>query len=338
MLPVAKRCILLRAYPHGVPRASDFELVERPLLAPADGQVLVQTQFLSLDPASRLRMSASGRDVPPLALGSVVAGRGVGVVRVSRHPHWREGDLVAGDLGWQEYALFDPAVLHRVDASLGPVSTALGILGPSGIAAWCLVRIAAPLRPDQTVVVAAAAGAVGSTVVQLARHAGARVVALVAGASQARFVRETVGVGQVIDCSAADFGGALDAALPSGADVFLDSVGGAVHEAVVERIAVHGRIVAFGYISAYNTAGGPPREYGRMFRLIHRRAVLGGFLVGDHAARFAEAIAELAALLRAGTLRNHEQVIDGLEHTPAAFAGLFTGDPFGKQLVRVCAV
>ncbi|MCU0757835.1 MAG: NADP-dependent oxidoreductase [Steroidobacteraceae bacterium] len=335
MLPATQRCILLRAYPRGVPAESDFEHVERPVGEPRNGQVLVETRLLSLDPAPRLRMNAASRDVPPLALGAVVPGRGVGVVLRSCHPDWREGDVVAGELGWQEYPLLDPAGLRRVDPALGPASAALGLLGPSGIAAWCLLRIAAPVRRGETVVVAAAAGAVGSTLVQLARHDGARVVALVASAAQARFVRDELAADAVLDCNADGFPVTLDAALPAGADLFLDSVGGAVHEAVVERIAVHGRVVAFGYISAYNGDGGAPREYGRIFRLIHRRATLSGFLVGDHAARFPEALRDLAALLRAGSLRNHEQFIDGLARAPAAFAGLFTGDPVGKQLLRV---
>jgi len=337
VLPESQRCVLLRSYPQGPPRASDFELVKRPLAALTEGQVLVRTLFLSLDPAPRLRMSATSRDVPPLPLGSIVVGRGVGKVIASRHPDWHEGQVVAGELGWQEYAAADPAAMRPIDAALGPIQTALGILGPSGIAAWCLVRVAAPPAPGQTVVVAAAVGAVGSIAVQLARHAGARVVALVASAAQARFAQQNLGAETVVDCSATDFSAALDTALPAGADVFLDSVGGTVHEAVVERLAVHGRIIGFGYISAYNAPDGSPREYGRMFRLIHRRATLSGFLVADHVARFPEALRELSELLGSGVLHNHEQIIDGLERAPDAFAGLFTGDPVGKQLLRVHA-
>lgn len=334
MIPSAQRCILLRAYPQGVPRARDFELVERPITPPGEGQVLVEVRYLSLDPAPRLRMNPLSRDVPPLPLGSVVVGRGVGIVRASQHADWHVGDTVSGELGWQEYATVDGAGLRRVDPSQAPLQASLGLLGPSGIAAWCLVHVAAAVQPGETVVVAAAAGAVGSTATQLARLCGARVVALVASAAQARFAHETLGADTAIDCTAASFPTALEAALPTGANVFLDSVGGTVHEAVLERIAVHGRIVAFGYISAYNSKGEGPQEYGRIYRLIHRRATLSGFLVGDHAARFPEVQRELATLLRSGSLRNHETLIDGLEHTPTAFAGLFSGDPIGKQLVR----
>lgn len=337
MIPPMQRCILLRAYPQGLPRDVDFELVDRALTPPADGQVLVETRFLSLDPAPRLRMSPASRYVPSLPLGATVAGRGVGIVRASRHAEWREGEVVAGDLGWQDYAVLDPSGLRRVDPAQGPMQVALGLLGPSGIAAWCLVEAAAAIRAGETVVVAAAAGAVGSTAVQLARLRGARVVALVASAAQARFAHEQLAATAAIDCTAPGFDEALTAALPTGADVFLDSVGGAVHEAVVERLAVHARIVAFGYISAYNAVSGAKAEYGRIFHLIHRRATLAGFLVADHAARFPEAQRELAARLRDGSLRNHETIIDGLERAPGAFAALFTGDPIGKMLVRVSA-
>ncbi len=331
----ASRCVLLRAYPQGLPRAEDFELVVQPASALREGQVRVETQYLSLDPVTRLRMNPASREPPPVALGSVVLGRGVGVVRESRHADWREGDVVAGELGWQEQGAVDPAGLRRVDPAAGPVQTALGILGPPGITAWCLVGVAAPVSAGQTVVVAAAAGSVGSTALQLARRRGARTVGLVASPAQARFVRESLHADAAVDCNAATFPADLDAALPAGADVFLDSIGGMVHEAVVERIAVHGRIVAFGYISAYNSEQAAPREYGRMFRLIHRRATLSGFLIADHAPRFPDALRELAAGLRDGTLHNHEHCVEGLERAPAAFAALFTGDPIGKQLVRV---
>lgn len=330
-----QRCILLRSYPQGMPRESDFELVDRSVAALGDGQVRVEVHYLSLDPAPRLRMNPASRELPPMPLGGVIGGRGIGAVSESRHSEWRVGDVVAGELGWQECAVLDGAGLRRVDPALGPAQASLGVLGPSGVAAWCLVEAVAAVQAGEAVVIAAAAGAVGSVAAQLARLRGARVVALVASAAQLRFVQDHLGAASALDCSAPSFRETLAAALPAGADVFLDSVGGAVHEAVVEHIAVHGRIVAFGYISAYNAEAGARREYGRIFHLIHRRATLRGFLVSDHSDRFGEAQRELAARLRDGSLSAHEAIVEGLDRTPAAFAALFTGDPIGKQLVRL---
>lgn len=330
------RRILLKSYPRGVPRPEDFEVVEAAApSAPGPGEVLVETHWLSMDPLPRVRMDPAAKFPPPLSLGSVVVGRGVGIVRASSHDGFAPGDWVAGELGWQEQALVAGTVLRKIDPALAPVQTALGVLGPSGITAWCLVRVAAAVRAGDHVVVAAAAGSVGSVAVQLARLAGARVVGIVGGERQARFVRDELGADAVVDYRSESLDADLAQALPSGANVFLDSVGGRLHEAVMQRIADHARIVAFGFISAYNSGAGAQPEYGRIYELIRRRATLQGFLVGDHAARFGEAVAELAGHLRAGRLRNAESVTEGFERTPAAFARLFDADPVGKQLVRV---
>lgn len=329
------RRILLKRYPQGVPVAEDFELVETTAAAPAEGEVLVETHWLSMDPLPRVRMDPAARFPPPLALGSVVVGRGVGRVLDSRHAGIAPGDWVAGELGWQDPAVVPGQALRRVDESLAPVQTALGVLGPSGITAWCLVNLAAPPRPGDDVVIAAAAGSVGSVAVQLAKLAGVRVVGIVGGERQARFVREELGADAVVDHRSDTLQDDLAAALPTGADVFLDSVGGRLHEAVMSRLADHARVVAFGFISAYNAGAGQQPEYGRVYELIRRRATLSGFLVGDHAARFGDALAALAKLLADGRLRNAESVADGLEQAPVAFARLFESDPVGKQLVRV---
>ena len=326
--------ILLHRYPDGVPREADFEIGSAPVPELAAGQVLVETHWLSMDPAPRLRMSATAKFPPPIALGSVVPGRGVGIVRASADPAYAAGDTVAGDVGWQELAVVPATQLRPVDTTLGPIQSALGLLGPSGIAAWFLVNEAARVQEGDWVVVTAAAGAVGSTLVQLARLAGAHVIGLVGGTKQARFVREQLGAASVIDHRSATLSADLAAACPQGVNVFLDSVGGAVHNAVMDNLAVRARIVAFGYISAYNAAGAQA-EYGRIYQLIHRRAQMQGFLVGDYAPRFPEALGTLSRLLADQKLRTFEHYTAGLASAPAAFATLFDGDPVGKQLVRI---
>lgn len=335
-MPKLNRGIALRRYPDGVPRTDDFAFIEAPAREPGDGEVLVETQYLSMDPAPRLRMNDAAKFPPPLPLGEIVIGRGVGVVRGSRCAGVEVGDIVAGDLGWQTYATVPGSAVRKVDAALGPVQSALGILGPSGITAWFLVHDAAIVRSGETVVVTAAAGSVGSTAVQLARISGARVVGIVGGTGQARFVKDDLGADAVVDYRSSDLAGDLAAACPTGANVVLDSVGGSLHNAIMMHIAEHARIVAFGYISAYNSAADQQPEYGRTYQLIRRRALLRGFLIGDYASRFREALAELSALLVAGRIRGFEQCSSGIESVPAAFAALFTGDPVGKQLVQLC--
>jgi NADPH-dependent curcumin reductase CurA len=333
-MTAAPRRIVLRSYPRGVPRPDDFAIESVPAVPLADGQVLVETHWLSMDPLPRVRMDPAAKFPPPLPLGSVVVGRGVGVVLDSRADGYAPGDWVAGELGWQERPVVVAAGLRKVDPAFGPVQTALGVLGPSGITAWCLVHVSAAVRAGETVLVTAAAGSVGSVAVQLAKLAGARVVGVVGGERQAAFVRE-LGADATVDYRSATLDADLRAALPTGANVFLDSVGGTLHDTAMLHVADRARIVAFGFISAYNAGSGAQPEYGRIYELIRRRATLQGFLVADHAARFPEALADLAAHLRDGRLRNAEDVTEGFESTPRAFARLFEGEPVGKQLVKV---
>lgn len=327
--------IVLSSYPQSQPRAEDFTIDVADARDPGEGEVLIETQWLSMDPAPRLRMNAGSGFPPPIRLGDTVPGRGVGIVRATRDPTLREGEIVAGELGWQTLSTVAASQLRRVDPTLAPVQTALGVLGPSGITAWLLVREAARVRAGDTVVVAAAAGSVGSIAVQLAKLAGARVVGIVGSQRQADFVRGQLGAAATVDYHSVDLDAELAATLPAGADVFLDSVGGRLHESVLMHIADHARIVAFGYISAYHLGSAEQPEYGRIYQLIRRRAHLSGFLVGDHAALFAEAVRDLATLLADARLCNVETVSEGLASVPTAFAALFSGDPVGKQLVRI---
>lgn len=331
---MSPRRIVLRAYPRGLPQAGDFDIETCELKAPQNGEVQVQVRYLSMDPVPRLRMDPR-MGPQAFSLGQLVGGRGAGIVTLSRHPAFQPGDPVIGELGWQEYATLAGEQLRKPDAPSSSLSAALGVLGPPGIAAWCLVRIAAPVTRGATVAVTAAAGAVGSVVLQLARLAGARTVALVVGDVQRRFVLEQLGADVALNVNSPDFAGDIARGLGGGLDIVFDSVGGELHNQLMAHVNEHARVVAFGYISRYNEPGAQLGEYGRIYQLIHKRVHLSGFLVRDHAARFGEAVADLAGLHASGALAGHEQILDGLERVPQAFAGLFHGEPLGKQLVRL---
>lgn len=326
--------VVLRTYPVGMPRVEDFALEMQDVLAPSAGHVLVETHFLSMDPAPRMRMTAAPGGPPPLPLGETVIGRGVGVVIESADDRFKPGDVVAGELGWQEYSLTPAAQLRAVNPSLGPMQWSLGILGPSGITGWCLVHRAAAVRSEDTVLVSAAAGSVGSVALQLAKSLGARTIALVGGERQRQFAQIELQADAVVDHQSPGFDTELAAVAGKGIDVFLDSIGGELHNKVMEHIAPLGRIVAFGFISAYN-AQGRAAEYGRMYELIRKRAQLRGFLVADYASEFPGILGELSALLASGALRNFENCDSGIDAVPRSFVRLFTSDPVGKQLVRL---
>lgn len=326
----------LAARPSGLPCAADFRLVEERVREPASGEVRVEVHYLSMDPAPRLRMDAASRMGPALPLDSVMIGRGAGVVAASAAEGYSVGDIVAGELGWQEQSVVPAGQLTRIDTQVAPMRAHLGVLASAGLTASLTLRDCARVKPGETVVVSAAAGSVGLIACQLAKLSDCRVVALAHGASQCEFLRRHLAPDEVIDdMDAATLRARLSEACPRGVDVFLDSVGGDLHDAVMEHVAVAGRAILFGFISAYNSAGESEPRYGRPLKVILRRAQLQGFLLGDHAARFPAVIAELAELLASGRLRAFEAISHGFEAVPSAFAEMFGAAQPGKHLVRL---
>jgi NADPH:quinone reductase len=328
------RQIILVQYADGVPGAEHFALREAELPDLAPGQLRARVIWLSMDPFPRLRMGGDARVAPQLPLGSVMIGRGVARVTESRHESFAAGDYLAGELGWQEQYQGDGAGLRPVDPTLAPVQTSLGILGPSGLAAYFATLREGRPRAGETVVVSAAAGSVGLVACQLALMQGANVVGVVGGAPQEALLRE-LGVTPV-NYRVADLGAAIGAACPAGVDLFIDNVGGTVHDAVMERLNVHARAVLVGTIADYTRPPGEQEQARHdLLRLILRRVRISGFMVGDYAAEWPAALGELAGWLQAGRLRNVETVFAGLEQAPEAFAALFGGASVGKRLVRV---
>jgi NADPH-dependent curcumin reductase CurA len=331
------RRIVLAAHPHGIPTPTDFRLEETPVPVPQDGQVLLRTEWLSLDPYMRNLMEKVGPGyADPVPLGATMVGGTVSRVVESRHPDFKAGELVVAGAGWQDYALSDGTGLMPVGDPARP-SLALGTLGMPGFTAYVgLLDIGAP-RPGETVVVAAATGAVGSVVGQIAKLKGARVVGIAGGPDKCRHAVDQLGFDACVDHRDPRFAALLAAACPDGIDVYFENVGGAVFDAVQPLLNVNARVPVCGFISHYNggVSAGPDRLPAWMATVLSKRIRMQGFIILDHyGTRFDAFRDDMAGWLAAGKIRVKEDVVDGLENAPAAFIGLLQGKNFGKLVVR----
>jgi NADPH-dependent curcumin reductase CurA len=323
--------------PEGRLSPSNFQWTETPVPPLEDGQALVRTVHLSLDPTNRGWTNASATYLPALELGDVMRGIGLGVVEESRTPALRPGQFVQGLTGWQSYLVTDGRGLAAFDPMPGmPVSAYLGLLGHIGATAYFgLLDIGKP-QPGETVVVSAAAGAVGSLVGQIAKLVGCRVVGIAGGPDKCKWIVEGLGFDAAIDYKREPVLPRLRVLCRQGIDVGFENVGGAVLDAVLANLNTRGRIVLCGLIAQYNEAVPPPgpRYLGN---LLMRRGRMEGFIVTDYAARFPEAVAKLAEWHLAGKLEYRVDIVDGLEQAPAALNRLFDGTNRGKLIVRVSA-
>jgi len=332
------RRIVLAARPEGEPKASDFRLVEADVPMPAEGQLLLRTLWLSLDPYMRGRMSAAKSYAEPVAIGEVMVGGTVCEVVESRNTKFRTGEIVLAYTGWQDYALSDGAGLRKLDPAEAPVSTALGVLGMPGMTAYTgLLNIGQP-KPDETVVVAAAAGPVGSLVAQIAKIKGCRVVGIAGGAEKCRYLVEELGLDAGLDHRAGGLGDRLAKACPKGIDVYFENVGGAVWDAVFPLLNMFARVPVCGVVAHYNDQAlppGPDRMSLLMRNVLFKRLTLRGFIVSDFAAQAADFRREVGGWLKEGRIKYREDVVHGLEKAPEAFIGLLIGRNFGKRLVKL---
>jgi len=319
--------------PDGAFRPDDVALTEEPVPAPADGQALVRVSHLSMDPTIRGWME---RDtyLPKIPEGGVVRGLGVGTVVASRSDRYAEGDLVSGTTGWQEWALADD---DRRSMQVLPTGTdpldAVGLLGPTGLAAYFgLLEVGRPVG-GETVLVSGAAGATGSVAGQIARHRRCRVIGTAGSDDKCRTVVDEYGFDACINYRTERISSRLRELCPDGIDVFFDNVGGDVLEAALSNLAPHARIVVCGAISQYD--GAPPRGPRNYTQLIMRRARMEGFLVFDHAERYPRAIADLSRWAQEGVITHHVDLVDGFDKVPATFLRLFSGEKRGKNAVRL---
>jgi NADPH-dependent curcumin reductase CurA len=337
-LASGNRQVVLASRPDGMPEAGNFRVVETPVPIAGVGEVLLRTIFLSLDPYMRGRMSAAKSYAAPVEIGGLMVGATVCEVMVSHHPDYAPGDIVLAYTGWQQFAVSDGQGLRKLDPGVAPVSTALGVLGMPGLTAYTgLLNIGRP-QPGETVVVAAASGAVGSAVGQFARLKGARAVGIAGGPEKCAHVEDELGFDACVDHRAPGFAADLARACPAGIDVYFENVGGAVFDAVLPLLNQHARIPVCGLVAHYNAGesfAGPDRLPATMRAVLTRRIKVEGFIVWDFADREPEFLAEAGAWLRQGKLRYREDIVEGLENAPEALIGLLAGRNFGKLLVRV---
>ena len=335
-MPDKNRRFLLRNRPEGRITDDTFELVEEPVPELEDGEALVRTEWVSIDPTNRAWIRKEPTYLAPVGIGEVMRALGIGRVVASKHDSYSEGQLVQGLIGWQEWAVVSDAAPLMPVPEIPGVSPSfyLGVLGMTGLTAWLgLTDIGRP-QPGETVVVSAAAGAVGSVAGQIAKIKGARVVGIAGGPEKCSLVTEKLGFDASVDHKAPDWHEQLVAATPDGIDVDFENVGGDIMDAIFARLNLRARVALCGLISGYNDAE-LPRGPRRFSNLLRQRALLQGFIVLDHFDRMAEAAADLSGWIREGELLPLETVIDGFEQLPNAVNMLFDGANTGKLVVKL---
>jgi NADPH-dependent curcumin reductase CurA len=328
---------LLAARPEGMLKESDFRWIEATVADTGEGQVLVRTVYLSLDPTNRVWMNEADSYMPAIPLGEVMRGRAIGVVEESRHCDFQPGDLVTGLLGWQEYAVMPGRALNKLPKDLPvPLTAFLALLGHIGLTAYYgLLDVGAP-KPGETLVVSTAAGAVGSLVGQIGKIQGCRVVGLAGTDEKCRWITNELGFDSAISYKTEDVSQALRQQCPEGIDIYFEQVGGHMLEAVLDQINLRARIVVCGMISTYNS-GRPAPGPSNIVNVLAKRARIEGFLCMDYSNRTEEAYTALAGWYAAGKLKYRADVVEGLENAPRALRKMFEGSNIGKLMVHTAA-
>jgi len=325
--------VTLASRPAGWAKETDFKIVETDIPKAGAGQVLVKNLYLSLDPYMRGRMNDMQSYAPNVQIGQVMVGGTAGEIVESNNPKFKAGDSVTGYFGWQQYGLSDGAGLQKVDPKLVPLSAYLGAVGMPGLTAWLgMLDIGAP-KPGETVVVSAAAGAVGSIAGQIAKIKGCRAVGIAGGKAKCDLVVKEFGFDACVDYKGGNLGKDLRAAAPKGIDIYFENVGGQILETIALQLNPFARIPLCGLISQYNEV--KPHGLDNLVMLLINRVKLQGFIVSDHAAQSGKAIEELAGWVRDGKIKYRETVANGIEDAPRAFIGLLKGENVGKQLVKL---
>lgn len=332
------RRVVLASRPEGAPKAENFELVESELAEPGEGELLARTIYLSLDPYMRGRMNDAKSYAEPVEIGGVMTGGAVSQVLRSNNPKFAEDDIIFGYSGWQDHVVTSGKGFRKVDPANAPIATALGILGMPGMTAYTGMKNIGQPKEGETVVVAAASGAVGSAVGQIGKIHGCRAVGIAGGKDKCDFVVEELGFDACVDHRADDFADQLAKACPDGIDIYWENVGGPVFDAVLPLFNFFARMPVCGLIAQYNATdlpGGPNKIPLLMRSVLTNRLRIQGFIVWDFADQQKEFEENMGAWIREGRVKYREDFIDGLENAPQGLMGLLEGKNFGKLIVRV---
>ena len=330
------RQITLASRPVGYPKESDFNLVEVPIPTPGDGEVLVRTLYLSVDPYMRGRINAAKSYAANVEIDEVMVGSVIAEVIETEHPNFEVGDIVNAGIGWQEYGVVGGDGLRKIDPTIAPISTAGGILGMPGLTAYFGLLEVGKLQERETVFVSGAAGAVGSVVGQIAKIKGCRVVGSAGSDEKVAYIVDELGFDDAFNYKeVTDYHEELQRLFPDGIDVYFDNVGGVITDAVFLNLRIKGRVVICGQISQYNLEK-PETGPRFLWHMITKRARIEGFLVSEFADQHAEALVEMSEWVRQGKLKYRETIEDGgIESAPAAFISMLKGGNIGKQLVKI---
>src|ERR1035438_1223990 len=333
MSRLSSREIRLASRPSGLPTAANFRLVWTDAEPLKDQEVLVRNLFMSVDPYMRGRMNDRKSYVPPFELGKPLNGGAVGDVIESRAPEFKPGDVVTSTFGWREYFVASPKDLHRVSREIQPLSVYLGALGMTGMTAWAGLNLV-EVKAGDVIFISGAAGAVGNVAGQLAKLRGCRVIGSAGSAEKVRFLQEECGFDSAFNYKSGPVLEQLNREAPEGIDVYFDNVGGESLEAALSALRLHGRIIAWGGISGYNSKTPRPGP-SNLFNITTKRLTMRGLIVSDWLGRRAEFEEEIGAYVKAGKVKNKETVVKGIDQAPAAFIGLFQGQNVGKMVVEL---
>ena len=335
MTTLINRQYYLASRPEGEPTSSDVPVREVPVPEPGEGEVVMRNLYISLDPAIRGWMGDDPNYIEPITLGDSVRASVIGRVVKSNSPDFAVGDVAMTMGGWESHTLVPGVALNKLDESAGiPLSYFLGVLGPTGLTAYFgLLEVGRP-KAGETVLVSAAAGAVGSVVGQIAKMQGCRVVGMAGNDDKCRWLKEDLGFDEVINYrSCGDYQQAIAAACPDGVDVYFDNVGGEILDAALLCLNKFARVAVCGWISTYNVADAPgPRN---LWQLVAESVTIQGFVVLDYMERFGEGVGQLAEWVMAGKLQFREEVVDGLDNVLPTFLRLFDGSNQGKLVIRI---
>ena len=330
--------ILLAARPDEEPAEKHFRLVETEIESPSDGELLLQTIYLSLDPYMRARMYEGANYAASVALGSVMIGETVSKVIESRHPGFEVGEYVLSWHGWQTFSLSDGKGLRKVNPAIAPVSTALHVLGLTGLTAYGgLLRYGRPQR-EETLLVSAASGAVGSVVAQIGKLKGLTVVGIAGGAEKCRYLIEDLGLDAAIDHRAGNVSEQLAETCPDGIDIYFDNIAGDVAKDVLPLMRPRGRYLVCGTIAVNRNLAspdGPDHLQDMLASILVKQLTVQGFIFNEFQDMTADFACDMSEWIKGGDIRYREDIVDGLEHAPRAFLGLFSGQNRGKLLVKV---